>query len=352
MGTLRLLLALSVVLFHSGPFVFTGSDWVGGIVAVEGFFVVSGFYMALVLHQRYGSRLRDFYANRLLRLFPLYWAALALYLVAGLVEPGINRFAALWAVDQSFSTWALMLSANLLLIGSDWMLLFSASGDGLQWSPTIAGQALPLFKYHYLPQAWSLPIELAFYAIAPWLVFHRWRLLLVALLSFAAKYTVVFGMGLGDPWFYRVFPLELWLFCLGALSFHAYVASSRRWLSALRWPVLIGLSAFILLYGHGDAGAKYDIASLRYAAFLCALLLALPVLFAGFKDSHWDRWLGELSYPIYLIHLLVIGVVVKFDLRLGTDQSVLILLGCIAAAAVMVHVVGRPIEARFKRRVQ
>lgn len=83
MGTLRLLLALAVVLFHSGPFVFTGSDWVGGIVAVEGFFVVSGFYMALVLHQRYGGRLRDFYANRLLRLFPLYWAALALYLVAG-----------------------------------------------------------------------------------------------------------------------------------------------------------------------------------------------------------------------------------------------------------------------------
>ena len=64
MGTLRLLLALSVVLFHSGPFVFTGSDWVGGIVAVEGFFVVSGFYMTLVLHQRYGGRLRDFCVRR------------------------------------------------------------------------------------------------------------------------------------------------------------------------------------------------------------------------------------------------------------------------------------------------
>jgi peptidoglycan/LPS O-acetylase OafA/YrhL len=352
-GTLRLLLALSVVLFHSGPFVFTGSDWVGGIVAVEGFFVVSGFYMALVLHQRYGHRLRDFYANRLLRLYPLYWAALALYLVAGWIEPSIDRFAALWAVDRSASTWALMLSANLLLVGADWMLLFSASTEGLQFAPEIAGQALPLFKYHYLPQSWSLPIELAFYAIAPWLVFHRWRLLLVAVMSLATKYGLVFGAGLGDPWFYRVFPLELWLFCLGALAFHAFVSLSPRWrLAALRWPVLLGLSAFILFYGHGDAGAKYDIASLRYATFLCALLLALPVLFAGFKDSAWDRWLGELSYPIYLIHLLVIGVVVKFDLRLAGDQSVLILLGCIAAAAVLVHAVGRPIEARFKRRVR
>lgn len=351
MGTLRLLLALSVVLFHSVPFPLTGSDWIGGLIAVESFFVVSGFYMALVLHDAYRGRLRDFYANRLLRLFPLYWAALALYVLAGLVEPGINRFAALAAVDASPMTWVFVAGANLLLLGSDWMLLFSASPDGLQWAPQIAGQALPLFKYHYLPQAWSLPIELAFYAIAPWLVFHPWRLGVVALASFALKYTLVYSVGLGDPWLYRVFPLELWLFCLGALAFHALRRLEHRVpLHGLRWPVLLGLSAFIVLYATGEPKAKYQLDSLRYAAFMGCLVLALPVLFAGFKDVAWDRWLGELSYPVYLIHLLVIGVVVTFDVRIAGDRSLPILLGSVAAAAVMVVVVGRPIERRFKRR--
>lgn len=350
MGTLRLMFALSVVLFHSGPLPGGWGYGLGGILAVESFFVVSGFYIALILDQRYRDGLGAFYWNRFVRIFPLYWVVFGLYLLAGVVEPSINRFAALQASDPSAGTLALMLSANLLLFGSDLMLLFSTSAAGLYFAPDLFAEPVQLFKFHYLPQAWSLPLELYFYALAPWLVRFPRRLLVVAVLSGGAKYAAVFGLALGDPWIYRFFPFELWLFCLGALAFHGYRRlQSRSWLAALRWPLLLGMVAALVCYARDDSALIYSISSWRYAGFLLALLLALPVLFAGFKDSAQDRWLGELSYPIYLVHLLVIGVVKQFGLGWGGDTAVPILLGCMVCGPVLVHAAVRPIERRLKR---
>jgi peptidoglycan/LPS O-acetylase OafA/YrhL len=49
MGTLRLFLALSVAFGHFGmPLGLLTSD-----IAVQSFFVISGFYMALVLNEKY-----------------------------------------------------------------------------------------------------------------------------------------------------------------------------------------------------------------------------------------------------------------------------------------------------------
>jgi len=350
MGTLRLLLALSVVLFHSGPFLLTGTYWVGGIVAVECFFLISGFYIALILSQRYRDGLRNFYWNRFIRIFPLYWAVLALYVLAGAIEPGIDRFAALRAIDPSWGTVLLMGSANLLLFGSDLMLLFSSGPDGLFFVRHLFDHPVQLFRFHYVPQAWSLPIELVFYALAPWLVLHPRRLLLVGALSLAGKYTAVLGWGLGDPWMYRFLPFEFWLFCLGALSFHAYAALSvRRDLARLCWPAWWLVGAAVVFYAIDDPAVVYSITAWRYAGMILGLAILLPVLFAGFKDATWDRWLGELSYPIYLVHLLVVGVVKQFGWHLGGDQSVLILLGSVAVAVVLVYAVGRPVERHFKR---
>ena len=49
MGTLRLILALSVVYGHAGDFL--GFNLVPGDTAVQAFYAVSGFYMTLVLNE-------------------------------------------------------------------------------------------------------------------------------------------------------------------------------------------------------------------------------------------------------------------------------------------------------------
>jgi peptidoglycan/LPS O-acetylase OafA/YrhL len=80
MGLIRLLLAISVVLVHS-PII---NEWhsipiVGGELAVESFFMISGFYMAMVLTENYYSDDRPtsraygaFLLSRILRIYPTY----------------------------------------------------------------------------------------------------------------------------------------------------------------------------------------------------------------------------------------------------------------------------------------
>ena len=51
-GKLRLILAMSVVIVHTSPLF--GLTLVGGRGAVECFFVISGFYMSLVMRTKYG----------------------------------------------------------------------------------------------------------------------------------------------------------------------------------------------------------------------------------------------------------------------------------------------------------
>jgi peptidoglycan/LPS O-acetylase OafA/YrhL len=47
MGILRLILAIAVVIAHSSYFF--SFKFTGGIVAVETFFIISGFYMTMIL---------------------------------------------------------------------------------------------------------------------------------------------------------------------------------------------------------------------------------------------------------------------------------------------------------------
>jgi peptidoglycan/LPS O-acetylase OafA/YrhL len=51
MGILRLLLAVSVIAAHAGPIL--GTMMVPGNYAVETFFMISGFYMSLILNSKY-----------------------------------------------------------------------------------------------------------------------------------------------------------------------------------------------------------------------------------------------------------------------------------------------------------
>ena len=74
MGGLRTLLVLGVVIGHAG------GKWgpAGGYAAVESFFVISGFYMAMI-YGKYATP-GSFLLSRALRLYPTYFAALTIAL--------------------------------------------------------------------------------------------------------------------------------------------------------------------------------------------------------------------------------------------------------------------------------
>jgi peptidoglycan/LPS O-acetylase OafA/YrhL len=76
MGFIRFYFAIAVVLVHSTPFcVYFG---ISPDVAIRIFFMVSGFYMSLILSEKYIGNvgLRAFYEGTVLRILPIYYAAL------------------------------------------------------------------------------------------------------------------------------------------------------------------------------------------------------------------------------------------------------------------------------------
>src|SRR4051812_20298809 len=120
MGLLRVLLALSVVIDHSYPAL--GLTLVGGQVAVQTFFIISGFYMSLILDRKYvgpGSY-GLFMTNRFLRLFPVYWMVWGLTLAVALLESQ-GRLSPWFDYHHilGWPAWVTLVFTNLMLFGQD-----------------------------------------------------------------------------------------------------------------------------------------------------------------------------------------------------------------------------------------
>jgi peptidoglycan/LPS O-acetylase OafA/YrhL len=174
MGCLRLFLAIAVVLSHTdyqGPRMIKGHD------AVHVFFVISGFYMAMILRRKYGfstQGLGSFAANRFLRLYPCYlavmmatigWAAFCHWSTRG--EAAIHKI--IQAGDMlPLSALVLLWLPNLILLGIDLPAWFELRGDrDIIFANPETNGALWLGETLWVPQAWSIGSEIWFYMLAP-----------------------------------------------------------------------------------------------------------------------------------------------------------------------------------------
>lgn len=361
MGTLRLLLALAVVAAHAGPAF--GWQWLNmteGPRSVQAFYAVSGFYMTLVLHEKYvgpGSY-GVFVRARLLRLYPLY-AAVALATVAAALAfqaAGLGMFAPLarWQAHGgalSATDAALLVASNALLVGQD-ALCFAAldpATGGLGWHANPFAQPQPAWPFLFVPQAWTVCVELMFYAIAPLLLRRPvWLLAGLALLSYLARAWTIRTFGVGwDPWTYRFFPFELAHFLLGALACRAYFALRAR--DLLPQPVCLAALAAALALPIAAPHLGDDVWKGWYGAPGLVPLLAclLPFVFAATRSSRLDRAIGELSYPVYLVHFLCIDAVGAIGSPwLTAHHGEVVAAGSLALAALLWRFVGAPLERR------
>ncbi|WYX21057.1 acyltransferase family protein [Achromobacter xylosoxidans] len=247
---LRTLLALSVVLDHLGG---GATDWlVGGRLAVQLFYVISGFLISYVLTatDHYRGAPGRFYANRALRLYPVYLAVAALTLLAYLAGGG----EAFWRVyeDLPLSAELFLALSNLVILGQDWPMFFGIEQGGLAFTGSFAHSEVPLYQGLLVPQAWTLGVEMSFYLVAPFVLHSPRRLLVLLVASLALRAALIAsGIGLGDPWTYRFFPTELALFLLGSLSHQVLLPRwqpgvgalrgcrnwARRCCCCMRWPI-------------------------------------------------------------------------------------------------------------------
>ncbi len=308
MGVLRLLLAICVFCAHSRPI--GGLRWLHGDLAVELFFVISGFYMQLVLTTRYteaklGNRWRSyFYKARYFRLLPIYLAGCTIVIGVALLRPTlapvVHTWNYVWQLPETAGNLvfkAFLCLTNMTIFFQDVTLFLAVHSGHVHWSANFYNSDVGLWTGLAIPQAWSLGIEMSFYIVAPYLLNLRSRwLILGAFCSLIIKVIAIEIFNLADPWTYRFFPFELGYFLLGALAFRY---RSRLTLDSFlpewfeKWcayPLVIGFVTFSL--------------PPHLSTVVCPFILAttLPFLFRVTAGLNADRLIGELSYPFYIFH--------------------------------------------------
>lgn len=354
MGVLRFLLATAVATNHSGC-AFGYCLFPGGM-AVQIFFMISGFLMGLILNEKYlAGQTWLFYSNRALRIYvPYLFVWLAAFAAAFLIL-GLSGMTPLYALHL-FTHWkdldlpaaVIVGFTNLAIIGQDVGLWLAFDGS-LYWTQEFWTQRVQLQALQLLPQAWSLALELMFYALVP-LIARRTIAVPLALFAFCiflrmASYSFGFER---EPWSTRFFPFELAFFVAGLISYRLF-AATRSWPI---WDRRISIAVMVcVVFSVIDYYAFTEMVVRPAWVYLGAMALSLPFLFLATKGNRYDSWIGDLSYPIYLIHWPVLGTV---NLFWPAEYAAVATVGItIVLSIIFVQVVDRSLDrlrqARFRR---
>ena len=316
MGSLRFILALLVVGSHLNAFG-------GATFAVKAFFIISGFYMALVINTRYYKLpVSSFYASRLLRLLPLYWVVGLLTLAAEflLVPHGqvLSRIVSplfygrgldLSSLPIPILIYAGIAVVTMLGLDTGQWLGFNRMTGQLSITPDYGPDATSVMGLSPVPQGWTVGLELLFYLIAPFLVRRPIRLIaLLCVLSLAFRVALMIAGFSGNPWNRTLFPSELIYFLLGVLAYRLYVYLPHLKFSPRTEYCLAAMVLGVaIIYWPVDHVIR---GSLVWETVPYILVAAgMPFLFKLTKDIALDANIGELSYPIYMCHGLIMGLV-------------------------------------------
>lgn len=255
-----------------------------GYWGVDQFFVLSGFLITRILlsDRINGTPLRFFLIRRCLRIFPIYYATIALFAV---LAPSM---ALVWC--------ALYLSNYYFVFNSDW---------------------------HLLRHTWSLCIEEHFYVVWPLVVYRlsprasRKALFLLMGLSLSfSSLLVIARVPQAASLIYQSTPSRVWSLGIGALL--AYASGGLFRFPTVR-PAPYALCGFIfcaaaVFAARSGRGALAYLAMVPgYSLISFALVLAvvvgdkLPALFSRLLGSRPLRLTGKISYGLYLYHPIVYG---------------------------------------------
>lgn len=302
MGMYRFLLALAVLIAHTD---FAPQSFGLGTAAVVSFFILSGYVMTLLVERYYASpdRVLLFYLDRAARIFPqfLLYLSIAILLVS---QHGIG-----FGFAASCSPGDAVLNALAL---------------PLSWSQQLG------LHCQYIPQAWSIGLELSFYLLVPWLLWWVRLIRWATALSFVTFGAALLGIVDTDAYAYRTLPGTLFMFLVG-MSFARPVLLGR-WFPHLVWGgALVSLA---VLFARGVTGNFVG------TDVLIGLLVGVPLvgLVQHWRSNELDALLGDLSYGIFLNHLLVMNVLQQIaGIRIDSHAALGMLIVISMAASLLTY---------------
>jgi peptidoglycan/LPS O-acetylase OafA/YrhL len=320
----------------------TGILWVG----VPMFFVISGYCIFATLEKSAarGDSLGKYFFRRFRRIFPPYWAALAISILAivGLecASPGLFT-GGMFTVFHPSSLDATQWLGNLTLTET--------------WRQHLFGTDATLV----LPHVWTLCYEEQFYAVAGVILLVAPRRMFAA--SFAISAFVAAMMILSRKLGFSVegtFMDGRWLlFAAGILVFYAVnrATPTRRTIIA----VMLATAAIAML---ATGSVPWECYLNRNLERFTALVFAFALILMHRRDAQvcQQRWLkplfvcGTMCYSLYLIHALVtkgIGNALFQSGWTGTWETLLIAVPVsLAASTALGWLFYLTVERRFLNR--
>lgn len=303
------------------------AEWRGA--AVHYFFMLSGFFIHHIITQKFYGKKRwiaAFYHDRALRLTPCYWLAASATFVALLF---------------TYPIWAKQFSGNIAVLLSENIFLFN---------PELLSPALHRASYHLaIPQAWALELELLFLIIAPWVMTLSKRGLILAMALSLTVSGYYYAHGVFRPHFYA----ELVYFIWGAGAYRIYLALKPRQAAFqhLMFPAYALIAIIVAWRLEFDAMSAFIGSDGAYIGLIILLWATMPLFMLVLPKSPTERFLNNMAYPFYLVHLLVYHLVTLTGLlprEMAVYPGMLISL---ALAALLVRYVDYPI-ARYRRLLE
>lgn len=303
---LRAISILAVVWHHTAAVNFTNALGHQGRHGVTLFFVISGFLIAtLILRSKEAGTfsLRNFWGRRVLRIFPIYFASLGLYVLLT------------WLMERD-TIYGREFFANLPFFAT-----FTAN-----WVIPLESERV-IFYF-----AWSLAAEEQFYLVWPFLALMlagmRPALLALFVLLVSQYLALEHTATLGADFPGRLaitLPPGILLGVILAYLLHApagFFAACR--LAGHRWsmPAAAVVSLLVLAFGRGFGAAEGLAVALALTWLVAACVLREDHIGAGWLRLAPVVWIGKVSFGMYLLHMLAVNVSRRVLPMVGLESPV------------------------------
>jgi peptidoglycan/LPS O-acetylase OafA/YrhL len=316
LNSLRFFAAFLVVLHHAESIrkknVMENLEWFGlfrnGDNAVTFFFVLSGFlitYLLLKETSKTGTiSIKNFYIKRMLRIWPLYFL---LVIIGTLIVPEVFG-----------------------LLHINYVMPYSFGQVWFYFVFFLPGIVSFIFGHHLLEPLWSIGIEEVFYLIwAPLFKIAKRRIvpILLAIIIIKVVLLILAQFWIKDPLFvYTVNIFRFEAMAIGGLG-ACYIFNRRTSLSDLRIynkPVQIIIYTTLIAFLIFQSNIQNVIwQTIFFTPIVSSILIDLIFLYLIVGVSLIDNniiklknkvlsYLGEISYGIYMYHVIVISAVIQF----------------------------------------
>lgn len=303
MGVYRLILAIMVLLSHCG-LKFAGYNQ--GVTAVVSFLIISGYVITKLISAKFPGKgdINHFYMDRALRLFPQFIFYLILTSVLYLIFDGAEKI----SIGQLFVN-SLMLPLNTFAVYYN--------------------------DYIIVPQSWSLGLEMQFYLLIPFILLSKMKVVW-AMASLTLFLPAYLGLINTDYFGYRMLTGTLFIFLLGSM-----MAGGE---SRALWGIY-AVSAVMLILSIAYPNLSHEFNK----EVLSGIFIGVPIVWLLFKvkfRSKWESLAGDLSYGVYLNHLMFFYIYNKMGFNVLSIGGALLILG---SSMTMSYISLRLIEQPFYR---